>query len=81
MTAGLVTIYRKSANGRIEAIDVTPDEAEFSVARWPFAWSTSPSPTSFARWPWPPDRGRGVVVEMPSIADAMRPRATLDLTK
>ena len=41
MTADVVTIYRKSANGRIEAIDVKPDEAEFSIARWP----------------WPPERG------------------------
>jgi len=59
MAGDLVTVYRKSANGRIEAVDVAPGEAEFAVARWPFAWSLTPDPKSFARWPWPPERGRG----------------------
>lgn len=66
MSDGLQTVYRKSANGRIEAIDVRPDEAEHVIARWPFAWSNSPDPKSFARWPWPPDRGRGVPLEPPA---------------
>jgi hypothetical protein len=79
----LVTVYRKSANGRIEAIDVKPDEAEFAVSRWPFAWSRTPDPKSFARWPWPPDRNRGDPVEPPSLADTAQPRAqrTWDLAK
>ena len=41
------------ASGLIEAIDLKPDEAEFAVSRWPFAWSRTPDPKSFARWPWP----------------------------
>jgi hypothetical protein len=67
----LQTAYRREASGRITAIDIKPDEAEFAVARWPFAWSLTPDPKSFARWPWPPDRRRGNPVEPPSLADAM----------
>jgi hypothetical protein len=69
MAAELVTIFRKSANGRIEAVDVEPDEAASFIATTPFAWSLSPAPASFAAWPWPPVRGE--VVEPPSIADMM----------
>jgi hypothetical protein len=60
----LQTVYRRSANGRIEAIELKRDEAEFAVARWPFAWSLTPN--GHARWPWPPaDRGASVVANLP----------------
>jgi hypothetical protein len=65
MSDALVTMYRKSANGRIEAIDLKPDEAEHVVERWPFAWSTSSRPESFAKWPWPPER-RGAPCDPPN---------------
>jgi hypothetical protein len=61
MADELVTVFRKSANRRIEAVDVSRDEAEHAVSRWPFAWSLTPDPKWFARWPWPP----GVFAEPP----------------
>ena len=72
MAGELVTVYRRSANRKIEAIDVSRDEAEFAIARWPFAWSLSPK--TFAKWPWPPERARGEPVELPSLADTMGQR-------
>jgi hypothetical protein len=68
MAAPLVQVYRKSANGQIMSLYVSVDEAEQAVARHPFAWSRSSDPKSFAKWPWPPERGRGEPVELPSIA-------------
>jgi hypothetical protein len=64
-------------SGRITWIEMTRDEVEFSVSRWPWRWSTSPR--GFA--PWPAALVRGEPIEPPSIADTMPPRATLDLTK
>jgi hypothetical protein len=77
MAGDLVTIYRKSGNGRIEALDVTPDEAARFIAKSPFAWSLSPAPASFAKWPWPPERGKPV--EMLSLADQMGSTRTSSL--
>ena len=66
MADALVTVYRRSANRKVEAIEMARDEAEFAVARWPFAWSNSPDPGTFAPWPWPPDRSRGVPADPPN---------------
>jgi hypothetical protein len=64
MAGALVTVYRRSANRKVEAIEMTRDEAEFSVARWPFAWSFDQK--SFAPRPWPPERVRGKPVDPPA---------------
>lgn len=64
--AGVVTVFNRLANRKVEAIEMERDEAEFAVARWPFAWSTSPDPQSFAKWPWPPERARGVPADPPN---------------
>ena len=63
MAGELVTLFNKRPGGQIVAIEMTRADAEHAISRWPFAWSTSPSPASFARWPWPPERSRGVAVE------------------
>lgn len=63
MSKALVTAYRKSANGRIEAIELTVDEAEHVVARWPFAWSLDRK--TFAPWPWP-EHARGMNADPPN---------------
>ena len=62
----LQTVYRRSANGRIEAIDLKRDEAEHVTAGWPFAWSLSPDPASFQKWPWPAMAQRGEPCDPPS---------------
>ena len=49
----LVTLFNKRPGGQIVAIEMTRADAEHAISRWPFAWSTSPSSASFARWPWP----------------------------
>jgi hypothetical protein len=38
MAGERLTIYRRSANGRIEAVEMRPHEAEFAISRFPFAW-------------------------------------------
>ena len=70
MAGELVTLFNKRPGGQIVAVEMTRTDADHALATWPFAWSTSSRPDSFAPWPWPPDRSRGKPIEP---ADWTRP--------
>jgi hypothetical protein len=69
----MAEVYHRTLGGRITFIDaMTRDEVEEAIARAPHEWSLSLR--GFA--PWPPALVRGEPVELPSLVDAMRPRAS-----
>ena len=63
MAGELVTLFNKQPGGQILAVEMTRADAEHALATWPFAWSTSSDPKSFARWPWPEMARRGKPIE------------------
>lgn len=66
MNGELVTLYNKRPGGQIIAVEMTRADADHALSTWPFAWSTSSRPDSFA--PWPAMARRGKPCDPPSWA-------------
>jgi hypothetical protein len=65
MADELVTIFLRRVGGKIEAVEMSPRDAELATARLPFSWSRSPDPKSFAPWPYPAELARGTPIVRP----------------
>jgi hypothetical protein len=55
MADRVIRMYRKQPGGQIDAIEMSVADAEFALARFPFAWSTWPGRAGKCEpYDWPP---------------------------
>jgi hypothetical protein len=66
MNKGLVTMYRRSPNRRIEAIEMTVADAENFLVAAPYEWLPVPAAHSFAPYPRPRLVERGETADPPN---------------